>query len=138
MSPTTKTIRAHVYSATNPTALPSKLKMTPTTLPTMAGNTSTDFPASLLSASANLSNYFFKTLLYFGGETPFPQPLPKSPMIESTVVAIPAKKVVESPKRIVIISYDKNFFWQRYVLIKNYFKGVFNPCNLCLKIFSIL
>ena len=101
MSPTTKTIRADVYSATDPTALPNKLKMTPTTLPAMAGNTSTGFPASLLSASANLYNYFFKTL-YFGGEPPVPLPLPKSRMIESTVVAIPAKKV-ESPKRIVII-----------------------------------
>ena len=102
MSPTTKTIRADVYSATDPTALPKKLKMTPTTLPAMAGNTSTGFPASLLSASANLYNYFFKTPLYFGGEPPVPPPLPKSPVIESIVVAIPAKKV-ESPKRIVII-----------------------------------
>ena len=62
MSPATKTIKAHVCSATNPTALPKKLKKAPTTLSTIADNASTTFPASLLSASSNLSNYFVKTL----------------------------------------------------------------------------
>ena len=65
ISPATKIIKAHVYSATNPTVFPRKQKMAPTTLPTIAGNASTAFPASLLSASANLSNHFFQGLLIF-------------------------------------------------------------------------
>ena len=60
MSPVRKKIKAHVCSATNPMALPKKLKMTPATLPTIAGNASTVIPASLLSASSSLSNQFFK------------------------------------------------------------------------------
>ena len=60
MSPATETIKAHVCSATNPTAFPRKLKIAPTTLPTIADNASTAFPASLLSASASLSNHFLK------------------------------------------------------------------------------
>ena len=62
LSPTTKTIKAHVCSATNPTALPKKLKMASTTLPTMAGIASTAFPASLFSASASLFTNFSKPL----------------------------------------------------------------------------
>ena len=61
MSSAIKAIRAHVCSATNPTAFPGKLKIAPTTLPTIAGNASTAFLASLLSAFARLSNQFFKT-----------------------------------------------------------------------------
>ena len=60
MSPLTKTIRTHICSATNPTVFPRKLKIAPAALPTIAGNTSTAFPASLLSQSADLSNHFFK------------------------------------------------------------------------------
>ena len=41
ISPKTKTVKPHVCSATNLTALPKKLKMAPTTLPTIAGNAST-------------------------------------------------------------------------------------------------
>ena len=62
ISPATKTVKAHACSAMNPTALPRKPRMAPATLPTMAGNASTAFPASLLSASANLSNHFLKPL----------------------------------------------------------------------------
>ena len=47
MSPTTKTIKAHVCSATNAMAFPRKLKLAPTTLLTMVGNASAAFPASL-------------------------------------------------------------------------------------------
>ena len=75
MSPTAKTIKAHVCSATNPTAFRRKLKMAPTTLPIMAGNTSAVFPVSLLSASASLSNHFFK--VPFDGKPPVPLPLQK-------------------------------------------------------------
>ena len=42
-------------------ALSKKLKIALTTLPTIAINVSTAFPASLLSAFATLSNDFFKT-----------------------------------------------------------------------------
>ena len=42
-------------------ALPKKLKMEPATLPTIAGNASTVFPAILLNASAILFNHLFKT-----------------------------------------------------------------------------
>ena len=45
-----------------------KLKLVPAPLPTIADNASTTFPASLLSASANLSNHFFKIPSTFGGE----------------------------------------------------------------------
>ena len=53
-------------------ALPKKLKMAPTTLPTIAENASTAFPASLLSESASLSNHFFKIHSSFGGEPSAP------------------------------------------------------------------
>ena len=63
MSPATKLIKAHVCSATNPTAFLRKLEIAPTALPMIAGNTSTTFHASLLSASPSLSINFFKTPL---------------------------------------------------------------------------
>ena len=76
ISPTTKTTEAYLYSATNPTAFPRKLKIAPTTLPTIAGNASAVFHASLLSASASLSNHFFRVPLNFDGEPPvIPTPL---------------------------------------------------------------
>ena len=67
--PATKTIRAHICSAINPTVFPRKLKIAPT-LTTIAGNASTAFPASILSVFASLFNHFFKTPLSFGGEPP--------------------------------------------------------------------
>ena len=69
----------HVCSGTNPTAFPRKLKIEPTTLPAIAGNASTAFPASLLSASANVSDHFFKVALSFGREPLVPPPPPKPP-----------------------------------------------------------
>ena len=90
-SPATKTIRAHVNSATNLTTFPRKPKIAPTTLPTIAGNASTDFPASLLSAFASLSNHFFKSPSSFGGEPPVPLPPPEAAVIARTIV----EKVIE-------------------------------------------
>ena len=58
-SPATETIKANVCSVINTT-----------TLPTIAGNASAAFSASPLSASASLSNYFFKASLFFGGGPP--------------------------------------------------------------------
>ena len=69
-----------------------------TTLPTMAGNDSTAFFVSFLSASANLFNHFFNAPSSFGGEAgpppPPPPPPPKLPMAESTIVVIPVTKEV--------------------------------------------
>ena len=76
MSPTTKTTKAYVRSVTNPMAFPRKRKMAPTTLPTMAGNALLAFPASLLSASASLSNHFFQGPLSFDEEPPASPPSP--------------------------------------------------------------
>ena len=58
--------------------------MAPTTLPTIAGNASAAFLASLLNASGNLSNHFFKASLSFDGEPPVPPP--KIPVMASTIV----------------------------------------------------
>ena len=82
MSPTTETIRAHVCSTTNPMAFQRKLKMAPRTLPKMAGNASAAFPASLLSASASLSNLFFNIPLSVDGRPRAPPlPPPKIPVM---------------------------------------------------------
>ena len=83
-------------------ALPNKRKIEPTTLSMMAGNVSTAFPESHLSALANLSNHFLRVLLSFGEEPPVPPPPSKSPMTESTIVATSAKRA-ESVEIIVII-----------------------------------
>ena len=66
--------------------------MASTALPTMAGNASAAFPASLLSASASPSNHFFKAPLSFDGGPPVPLPPLKSPLTESAIVVIPAKR----------------------------------------------
>ena len=86
---------------------PENLKWQPTTLPTIAGNASPAFPASLLSACANLSNYFFRVPLSFGGVPPVPTPPPKSPMTESTIVAMPVKKAESVEIMIIICSQIK-------------------------------
>ena len=101
MSPTTKIIRAHVCLATNPTVFPRKLKIAPTTLPTIAGNVSTAFLASLLSASANLSNHFFKAPLSFDGGPPIPPPHPKTPVMAKTIVATVIEKAVNIENMVI-------------------------------------
>ena len=107
LSPTTKTIKAHVCSATNPTALPKKLKMASTTLPTMAGIASTAFPASLFSASASLFNQFFKTSSSFGGEPPAPPPPPKTFEIASTVIETVIERAFRIEKIVMPCSRNK-------------------------------
>ena len=72
--------------------------MAATTLSTMAGNASTAFSASLLSASANLSNHFFKTSLSFGEEPPAPLPPPKTPVMKRMIVDIITEKAVSTEK----------------------------------------
>ena len=66
-----------------PTAFPRKLKIAPTTFSTLAGNATTAFSASLLSAFVSLSNHFFKTSSSFGGEPPAPPSTPP----KTTVIA---------------------------------------------------
>ena len=52
------------------------LKLHQKKLSTITGNATAAFSASLLSAFAGLSNHFFKTPSYFGGEPPVPPPTP--------------------------------------------------------------
>ena len=94
ISPATKTIKAHVCSATNPVVLTKTLIAT-TTLTTIAGNASTTFLASLLSASASLFNHLLKTPSFFDGEPP-PSPPPPSPSPKTTeTVSTIVEKVIE-------------------------------------------
>ena len=104
----TKTIRAHVCSTRNPTAFPRKLKIAPTALPTIAGNASTGFPASLLSAFANLSNYFFKITLSFDGEPPVPPPpRTKTPVMARAIAEIVIEKAVSIENMVIPCSRNK-------------------------------
>ena len=64
------------------------------TLPTMVGNASTAFPASLLSASSSLSNHFFKTPTTFGGEPSPPPHPPKTPVMARTIFEIVMDRAV--------------------------------------------
>ena len=103
ISPTTKTIKAHVCSTTNPTALPKKLKIAPTTLPTIAGNASTAFPTSLLSAFANLSNYPSS----FDGDPHVHLPPPKAPVIARAIAEMVIEKVVRIENMVMPCSRNK-------------------------------
>ena len=75
-------------------------RLVPTTLTIIPGSASAAFPASLLSASASLSNHFFRVPLPFGGERLAPLlPPPKTPSMARTIVAM----VIERAVRIEII-----------------------------------
>ena len=117
--PAIKTIRAHVCSATNPTALPKKLRWHQQHF--LRWQVMPQRPSPRVFW-VHLLTYLtiFSRPLSFGGEPPVPSPPSKSPMIESTVAAIPAQRV-ESPKNIVIICSritirifsGKDIFWSR-------------------------
>ena len=108
INPATETIKAHGCSATNPTALLRKLKIAPTTLPTTADNASTASLARLLSASANLSNHFFKISLSFGAEASEPpSPPPKAAVIASTIVKIVMERAVSIDIMVITCSRNK-------------------------------
>ena len=63
--------------------------MAPASLPRIAGNASTDFFSSILSASARLSNHFFKVPLSFDGRPPTPPPpLPPPPKLPVTLLLL--------------------------------------------------
>ena len=70
----------------------------------MAGSASTAFPPSLLSVSANLSNYFFKVSLSFDGGPPVPLPPSKTPVMARKIVEILIERAV-SFESIVIPCY---------------------------------
>ena len=106
-SPATKATRAHVCSATNLTAFPKKLKIAPTTLPTITGNASTPFPASLLSAFARLSTHFFKSPLSFGEEAPVSPPPPEIPMMASKIAEIVIETTVSIENTVMPCSGNK-------------------------------
>ena len=111
MGPATITIKAHVCSATNPTALLKKLKIAPTTLPTIAGNASMAFTASLFSAFASLLNHLFKTPSSFGGEPPAPPPHPKTIVMTSTIVEMVIEKVVSIENMVMPCSQNKEWIF---------------------------
>ena len=101
-------MKANVCSATNPTALPKKLKMAPATLPTMAGNASTAFPANLFSVSASLFNYFCKSPLSFDGGPPAPPHLPpKTPAMERTIVEVVIERAASIENMVIPCSRNK-------------------------------
>ena len=102
MSPATKAIKVHVCSATNPMALPKKPKKAPS-----IGNTSTAFPASHFSASANLFNYFFKTPSSFDGELPVSSPPSKAPVIASAIIKIVIECLVRIENMVIPCSQNK-------------------------------
>ena len=97
ISPATKTIKVHVFSAKNATVLPKKLKIAPATLTKIVGNASTAFLACHLIASASLFNHLFKTPSFFDGEPPPPPlPPPKATEIASTIVEIVIERAVST------------------------------------------
>ena len=135
MSPATKTIRAHVYLATDPKAFPRKLKIVPKTLTTMLDNFSTAFPSSSLSASASLPNHPSS----FSGEAEPRPPPPKTLAMTRKIVEM----VIERPVSIgnMVMPYSRNkvqrIFLLRMYLYQEFFQWLFQ-CDLCLKIFWIL
>ena len=70
-------------------------------LPMKAGNASAAFPASLLSASASLSNHFFKVPLSFG-EPPVPPVPPKTPVTARTIVEIVMDRAVSIENMVIL------------------------------------
>ena len=106
MSPATKTIRAHVCSATNSTAFPRKLKVAPATLPMITINSTAAFPASLLSASASLSNHF-SGLPASWWRAPVPPSPPETPVMMRTIVAMVTEKAVNIEKMVMPCSLNK-------------------------------
>ena len=73
--------------------------MAPATLPTIAGNVSTAFPASLLRVSASFFTLFFKSPSFFGEDDPDAarppcHPPQKKPVIVSTIVEMVIERAV--------------------------------------------
>ena len=74
----------------------------------MASNASTAFPSSLLSAFASLSNHFFKTLSFLGGEPPAPwPPPPETPVIATAIVKEVIERVVSAENMVIPCSLNR-------------------------------
>ena len=106
MSLAKKTIKGHVFSATNPTAFPRKLKAAPTILPMILGSAVAAFPTSLLSTSASLSNHSFRVPLPFDGGHPAP-PLTPLPVMTRTIVAIVIDRAVRIENMLMPCSLNR-------------------------------
>ena len=73
-----------------------------------AGNASAAFSASLLSASASLSNHFFKVLFSFDGGPPATQlPPPKSPVMVRTIVELVIERAVSIENIVIPCSLNR-------------------------------
>ena len=140
MSPATKTMIAHVFSATNPTALPRKLSMAPTILPTMTVNASIVFPSNIIRASASLSNHFFRVPL--PDEEPLvpPLPPPKTPSMARAIVALVMDKAVSIENMVIPCSLNsvRILSPKDASLSRTFSRVCLILANLCLKILSIL
>ena len=89
----------------NPTTFSLKLKITPKTFLTVAGNSSSVCPASLLMASASLFSHFFKVLSSFGGKDQETTELPpKTLLIARERIVI--ERIVSTD--IIVIPYSSN------------------------------
>ena len=85
-----------------------KLKAAPITLPMIPSSASAAFPASLLSASASLSNHFFRVPLPVGGEPPAPPlPPPKTPSMARTIVAMVMDRAVSIENMVIPCSLNR-------------------------------
>ena len=104
-----KKIKADICSATNPTALPRKLKIAPTTLPTIAA-----FLVSLLIAFASFVNHFFKALSSFGRGNPEAVGLTPPPTTHVIARAI-VEMIIERDESIdiILILCSRNRIWIR-------------------------
>ena len=67
ISPGTKTVIAYLCSTTDPTAFLTNFKIVPTTLPTITGNASTDFSASVSGHLPALLRAFLRLLHFWWG-----------------------------------------------------------------------
>ena len=88
-------------------AFPRKLKIAPTILPTIAGNASAAFRASLLKVSTSLSNYFLKAPLSFDGRPPVPPVPPKITVMARTIAAMVIEKAVHTETIVIPCSLNK-------------------------------
>ena len=107
MSPIAKTIKAHVCSATNPTTFPRKLKIAPTTLPTIASNASTAFPTSLLSALLACLTIFSRFPYLLMENLLPPPPPPKTSVMAKTIVEMVIERAISIEDMVILCSRIK-------------------------------
>ena len=96
-----------MYSARDRTGSPKRLKIAPTALPTIAGNASTAFLESLLIASSNLSNHFFRAPLTFDGVPSVLHSPVKTRVIARTVIEMVIQKAIRIENMVIPCSRNK-------------------------------